>query len=133
MTRTISRNSVTNVEMRTHDMASENEAAEKHVRALCVGGQYDGQWKSIPNRLRYDYQVPRAMRLMPVVTKEPDLSVGFPEFDRYRVVGPISLFGEGGICLALERGELFDKYRGSEERMILKAILQRDVSAEMGL
>lgn len=117
-------------------MAEEqNQAAEEYVRALCVGGQYDGQWKSIPRRLRYDYRVPRAMRLTPVViTREPDLSVGFPEMDIYRVVGPVIVFGQGpGICLALERDELFEKYRGSEERMILKAILQRDVAAEMGL
>lgn len=113
--------------------AREAAATEEYIRALCVGGQYDGKWKNIPKKLRYDYSVPRSMRLMPVVAKEPDLRVGFPEMDRYRVVGPIHLFGEGGICLALERDELFEKYHGSEERMILSAILQRDVAAEMGL
>jgi hypothetical protein len=112
--------------------------AERTLRVLCVGGVLDGQWKVVPWQERYGFEVMRPMSLPRMISQEmaadrKDMMVGFPEMDRYRIIGPIHLFGTRGVSVALDRDTLMDKYHGHEEAMMLKAILQRDVATEMGL
>lgn len=112
---------------RTHE-------AQRSMRVLCVGGVLDGQWKVVDWSQRHGFDAMRPMNLTRMVKAEmASLDVGFPERDRYRIIGPIRLWGTGGVSVALDRDTLMDKYHGDEERMMLKAILQRDVATEMGL
>lgn len=118
--------------------AAKAAAAERTIKVLCVGGVLDGQWKVVAWPERYGFQAMRPMSLPKMISLEVDeregpVTTGFPEMDRYRIIGPIHLFGTKGISVALDHDTLMDKYHGAEEAMMLKALLQRDVATEMGL
>jgi hypothetical protein len=116
--------------------AKAKRGPDTSIRVLCVGGVLDGQWKVLAWADRHGFNAMRPMDVGRMIRVEKDadnLTVGFPEMDMYRVIGPIHFWGTKGISVALDRDTLMDKYHGDEERMMLKALLQRDVATEMGL
>ncbi len=115
---------------------AEEKKAETSIRVLCVGGVLDGQWKVVAWTERHGFKAMRPLDVGRMIREQKNadnLSVGFPEMDQYQVIGPIHFWGTKGISVALDHDTLMDKYHGDEERMMLKALLQRDVATEMGL
>jgi len=115
---------------------SEKRGPDTSIRVLCVGGVLDGQWKVVAWAERHGFNAMRPLdvgRMIRMEQEVDNLKVGFPEMDSYRVIGPIHFWGTNGISVALDRDTLMDKYHGDEERMMLKALFQRDVATEMGL
>jgi hypothetical protein len=99
-----------------------NEAPRYTV--LCVGGPGDGRWQTV-NQRSFEMAEPT-----PITYAETAATAAGESFTRHRYyVEAIALFGSS-LHVAVCAGEFI----GSRERekAILRAILQRDVAAQMG-
>jgi hypothetical protein len=114
-------------------------SAIRKRNVLLIGGSMDGKWhvhEGGHGRIRI--QLP--MRITPNVIREADLAVySVPEFqyDEY-VMEHVALYGEGiWVGMHIKTMDLMDEeILGPPEthvRLILGAILQRDVANELGL
>lgn len=93
--------------------------------ALCVGGPLDGRWKVVHDRT---FEVAKPLKLS--FTTE-DMDAVIEPFERYRYyVENFVMLGSAAWVAICER-----EFMGSDERnkAILRALLQRDVAAQMGV
>jgi hypothetical protein len=93
--------------------------------ALCVGGPLDGQWRTVEDRTFEVAELPK----LTFSTENTDAVI--EPFARHRYhVDSIAMFGFHTYVAVCEK-----QFMGSSERnkAVLRALLQRDVAAQMGV
>ncbi|QKY78623.1 hypothetical protein SEA_DRYAD_85 [Streptomyces phage Dryad] len=107
-------------------------------RVLMIGGIMDGKWHTHEGGLDR-IRILKPMRITTEVLKElPDRrGVDLPQYEEY-TLEHVALYGEGiwvGMHTPTLDRMVMDSYGPPEAhvRMILKAIVQRDVATELGL
>lgn len=106
-------------------------------RVLMLGGPMDGKWHTHQGR----GHVARVMKPVKfsykLVDKETAITAPLPDYEEY-MLEHVALYGSG-VWVGLHRDTLYgleEELVGPPEahvRMILRAILQRDVATELGL
>lgn len=115
-------------------------SAMRKRNVLLIGGSMDGKWhvhEGGHNRIR----IMLPMRILPTFLPEAEaLAAGIEPVDQYDeyITEHVALYGQGlWVGMHVKTMDLMDEERmgppDTQIRMILSAILQRDVANELGL
>lgn len=105
--------------------AKADKPAPRIYTALCVGGPADGQWRTVEGRMFFMAEVPKVEFTTTAVE-----AITEPFVQHTYHLDQAVMFGFSAWIAVCER-----QFRGSTERnkAVLRALLQRDVAAQMGV